>query len=332
MKKYLGLLLALFFSVGLQAVERVLKFNKEGKFKIVQFTDVHFKYGNPHSDVALERINEVLELEKPDLVIFTGDVIYAAPADLGMKTVLEQVAKRKIPFGVVFGNHDNEQGMSREDLLKLIETVPFNLTTQAKGVSGVTNFILPVKSSDGQKDALVLYCIDSHSYCSLKGIGGYDYIKFDQVQWYRENSEKYTRANGGQVVPSIAFFHIPLPEYNEAASEESAILIGTRKEKACAPRINSGLFTAMKDKGDIMGIFVGHDHDNDYVVNWKGILLGYGRYSGGNTVYNNLSNGARVIEMQEGTRTFRTWIRLKGGKKINEVDYPASFEKKGDPE
>ena len=29
-----------------------LKFDKNGEFKIVQFTDVHFKYGNPASDIA----------------------------------------------------------------------------------------------------------------------------------------------------------------------------------------------------------------------------------------------------------------------------------------
>lgn len=33
-----------------------LKFNKDGKFKIVQFTDVHFKYGNPASDLSLIHI------------------------------------------------------------------------------------------------------------------------------------------------------------------------------------------------------------------------------------------------------------------------------------
>ena len=30
-----------------------LRFNREGKFKIVQFTDVHFRYGDPASDIAL---------------------------------------------------------------------------------------------------------------------------------------------------------------------------------------------------------------------------------------------------------------------------------------
>ena len=61
------------------------------------------------------------------------------------------------------------------------------------------------------------------------------------------------------------------------------------------------------------GVFVGHDHDDDYAVSWKGILLAYGRYTGGNTVYNHLTNGARVIELDENANSFRTWIRLKEG-------------------
>ena len=147
----------------------------------------------------------------------------------------------------------------------------------------------------------------------IKGVNGYDYIKFDQIQWYRENSKKFTEENNGVPVSSYAFFHIALPEYNQAASSESAILYGIRKEKACAPQLNSGLFAAMKEMGDVRGVFVGHDHDDDYAVSWKGILLAYGRYTGGNTVYNHLTNGARVIELDENANSFRTWIRLKEG-------------------
>ena len=72
------------------------------------------------------------------------------------------------------------------------------------------------------------------------------------------------------------------------------------------------------------------DSDDDYAVFWKGILLAYGRYTGGDTVYNNLSNGARVIEMTEGSTNFRTWIRLKDGEVINTVNYPSDFIKKKD--
>lgn len=330
--KHLFFVLALLF-VCLQAKATdpsVLKFNKDGKFKIVQFTDVHYIHGSPKSAVSVERINEVLDAEKPDLVIFTGDVIYGKPAEEGMRTILNLASVRKIPFGVVFGNHDNEQGLTRAQLYDIIRTIPYNLTDSVAGVSGATNYILPIRSSAGDKDAFVLYCLDSHSYSQIKGIGGYDYLKFDQIQWYRDNSAKYTRQNGGTPVPSLAFFHIPLPEYNQAASDETTILIGTRKEKACAPQLNSGMFASMKEMGDMLGVFVGHDHDDDYAVYWKGILLAYGRYTGGNTVYNNLTNGARVIELKEGEKTFDTWIRLKDNEIINKITYPSDFIKKKD--
>lgn len=46
-----------------------LKFNPDKKFKIVQFTDLHVKWQDPRSDIAFERMNQVLDDEKPDLVI-----------------------------------------------------------------------------------------------------------------------------------------------------------------------------------------------------------------------------------------------------------------------
>lgn len=316
----------LFLTAFCFAQKSDLKFSKNGKFKIVQFTDVHFKYGNPASNVALERINEVLDAEHPDLVIFTGDVVYSAPADSGMLQVLEQVSKRKLPFVVTFGNHDDEQGMTRQQLYDIIRKVPGNLLPD-RGTALSPDYALTVKSSSNpSKNAAVLYCMDSHSYSPLKDVKGYAWLTFEQIAWYREQSAAYTAQNGGQPVPSLAFFHIPLPEYNEAATDENAILRGTRMEEACAPKMNTGMFAAMKESGDIMGIFAGHDHDNDYAVMWKNILLAYGRYTGGNTVYNHLPNGARIIVLDEGTRTFTSWIRQKGGI-VDQVSYPESFIK-----
>jgi len=308
------------------AQKRELKFSKDGKFKIVQFTDVHFKYGNPASDVALERINQVLDAERPDLVVFTGDVIYAAPADSGMRKVLQQVAKHKLPFVVTFGNHDDEQGLTRSQLYDIIRTVPGNLLPD-RGTALSPDYVLTVKSSsDSKKDAALLYCMDSHSYSPLKDVKGYNWLTFDQINWYRQQSAAYKAQNGGQPLPALAFFHIPLPEYHEAICDENAAFCGTRMEEACAPRINTGMFAAMKEAGDVMGIFVGHDHDNDYAVMWKNILLAYGRYTGGNTVYNHLPNGARIIVLDEGARTFTSWIRQKDGI-VDKVSYPASFVK-----
>ena len=49
--------------LGMQA--QTLQFNSNKKFKIVQFTDVHWVPGNPASEEAAERMNEILDTEKP---------------------------------------------------------------------------------------------------------------------------------------------------------------------------------------------------------------------------------------------------------------------------
>jgi len=306
-----------------------LKFNANGKFKIVQFTDVHWVPSKSQSEVAAERMAEVLDAEKPDLVIFTGDVVYGSPAKEALDKAFAPVRARKIPFTYTFGNHDDEQDMTRQEIYDYTRKWEGNLSGSVEGLSGVSNFVIPIKSADGKKNAFALYHFDSHSYPKEKSLGDYDWIKADQIEWYRKQSEAFKAANGNEPLTSLSFFHIPLPEYNQAAQSEDALLIGIRKETACGPRINSGLFSAMIEQGDMMGVFVGHDHVNDYLTRWKGILLGYGRYTGGKTVYCDIpgGNGARIIELTEGKQELETWIRLKGGKVIEHVYYPNDFSK-----
>ena len=59
----------------------------------------------------------MLDDEKPDLVIFTGDIIYSKPALENMRNVLKTVSDRNTILHC-FGNHDNEQGATKEELLK----------------------------------------------------------------------------------------------------------------------------------------------------------------------------------------------------------------------
>jgi hypothetical protein len=301
------------------------KFNSNGKFKIMQVTDTHIKADSEHSLVTVEMLRQALDAEKPDLVIYTGDIVTGKPYKAGFELVLEPVVSRKIPWAAVYGNHDAEQDLNYEDMSAFVQSYPYNAGNmkKIKNVSGNGNYILEIKDQGGKKTQALLYCFDSHQYSTHKPtVDGYGWLAFDQVDWYRKQSDKYTAANHGTPLPALAFFHIPLPEYRAVYYEQGHKLIGAQLENVCSPEINTGMFSAMLEKGDVLGTFVGHDHVNDYIFNYYGIGLTYGRWSGSKNTYGDLKNGVRLIELTEGVHGFDTWIRLNDEIVINSVKFP----------
>lgn len=317
------------FATMLQAQN--LQFEKDKDFKIVQFTDVHYKPGVAASDTAIILINEILDAEKPDFVVFTGDLVWGAPAKDAFDTVLQPVIDRSIPWAYVNGNHDDEFELNRTQIMDHITQKPYCMASHGdKSLKGEGNYILELRSSESRDEiSTLLYFMDSGAYNNKhKGVGwSYDWFGHEQVDWYRKQSAAYTARNDGVPYRALAFFHIPLAEYPIMTLNKENY-IGNYKEDECNGKINTGMFAAMVESGDVVGTFVGHDHDNDYIGNYYGIALAYGRYSGGNTVYNNLgNNGCRVINLKEGEKGFSTYIRLRGGETLFPVDFPESFKK-----
>ena len=171
---------------------------------------------------------------------------------------------------------------------------------------------------------LLLYCLDSNAYTPIKGVGKYGWIKFRQIEWFRQRSAHFTSINDNRPVPGAAFFHIPLPEFNEMWEPSGTKCIGRRNDDVCAPAINSGMFASLRETEGIMGVFAGHDHNNDYAGCFHDICLAYGRVSGFDG-YGTLRRGARVIEFIEGKYIFNSWIRTEDGKTVNRFTFPKSF-------
>lgn len=302
-------------------------FNKDGKFKILQLTDTHYVAGDPKSVRALDNVNQMLDLEKPDLVIHTGDVVYGKPAERSIREILEPISARKIPFAVTFGNHDEEFDRTRAQMLDIVRSIPYNINTKIEGIHGETNAVITLASSDTGKISRVFYLFDSNAYSKIEGIKGYDHIRFDQIAWYRQQSEAFTQMNGGEPIPSFAFFHIPLLEHKRAMQDDVySETWGIKGELVASANVSSGLFVSMKEMKDIDAIFVGHDHDNDCATLWNRMFFIFGRFSGCDTVYNDLKpNGARVIELTEGMKSFRSWVRVYGGEVVQNLRYPEDF-------
>ncbi len=303
-----------------------LRFSPEGRFRIVQFTDTHFQEGE--GDAAKEAatlavLGEVLDAEKPDLVVFTGDVVTGKPAYVGLDVLLAPVIERKTPWAAVLGNHDDEYSdRTRAEIIAYMDHKPFSLTQPGPDELGAAgNYVLSVASATSENIAAGLYFLDSGAYTTdRKRLGFYAWVPQARIEWYRKESRRLTAEHGGIPLPALAFFHIPLPEYREAG--EAPAKVGQRRENVCAPELNSGLFTAFIESGDVMGTFVGHDHDNDFAATVRGITLAYGRKTGTFSYLNHLQSGARVIELTEGERRFESWIRTQDGQVLDRSVHP----------
>lgn len=104
-----------------------LRVRPDGKFKIVQISDTHMVTGvgvctdaiDSDGQDMLERqadpltvnfVGRILDTEKPDLVVFTGDQLHHDIPDSqsALFKVVAPVIERSLPFAAVFGNHDSE--------------------------------------------------------------------------------------------------------------------------------------------------------------------------------------------------------------------------------
>ena len=103
----------------------MLRFNSDHKFKIMQIADT--QEIPAVSPDTLSLINNALDREKPELVIFTGDQIKGyskkfkkdpAIIEGTIDTLVEPIAKRNIPFMVTYGNHDAQCGVDNRGQYK----------------------------------------------------------------------------------------------------------------------------------------------------------------------------------------------------------------------
>ncbi len=301
--------------------ELSLPFNENRTFKIAQFTDIHWKNENKDECAKTEAmIRYVLATEKPDLAVLTGDVINH-PAEAGWKNVMSFFTDAGVNFAVTMGNHDHESDWSHNQIYDYLETLPgFVGEKGPEDISGEGNYIISLNSAKTDNTEALLYFFDSNAYCEDKSLSDYDWIKFDQIAWYREQSQQYTSKNGGNPFPALAFFHIPLPEYSEVIGEPTTI--GESDERICSPYINTGMFASMVEMKDVMGTFVGHDHNNNYIGMYGGIALAYGQ-SSGYSGYGEMK-GSRIIELQEGKQGFNTWVRTEEGTSLH-YNFPFGY-------
>lgn len=300
----------------------MLQFRKDGTFTIVQFTDVHWKNGEPEDRQSYSLMKRVIEEEAPDLVVYTGDVIHSEACldpDASYRNAVQAAVESGVPWAAVFGNHDaDDPRVSKEQLIALQQRLPGCLTEAGPQMEDrMGNFRLDIYSRNGEEVPAALYLMDSGGHLDHPP-GGYQWLTHGQIGWYKEQSARLCRGNGGVPVAALAFFHIPLPEYNELWNYHTCY--GINFEGMGCPKLNSGMLAAFVEMGDVRGVFTGHDHINDFWGELYGIRLHYGRATGYNSYgMEGLQRGARIIRLtEENPGAFTTWLRLEDGMKLEQ--------------
>ncbi|KAK4788074.1 hypothetical protein SAY86_019393 [Trapa natans] len=326
--------------------QKLLRFGEDGKFKILQVADMHYANGkttpclNVSSAAGCSDLNttaflhRIIEAEKPNLIVFTGDNIYANDTIDTARSLDEAFApaiSSGIPWAAVLGNHDQEGSLSREGVMKHIVGLNNTLSKlnppEADVIDGYGNYNLEVHGAEGSafenKSVLNLYFLDSGDYSTYHSINGYGWIKLSQQLWFENTSKSLRRAYMSSppaqnaTAPGLAYFHIPLQEYAMVAN-----MTGVKLEPSgiSSPSVNSGFFTTMLESGDVKAVFTGHDHLNDFCGECMGIDLcyagGFGYHAYGKAGW---SRRARVVVASldkggeggwGGVKSIETWKRL----------------------
>ncbi|KAI0194627.1 calcineurin-like phosphoesterase [Astrocystis sublimbata] len=326
----------------------VPRIRDNGKFKIMQLADLHLSTGVGHCRDAvpdeyeggpceadprtLDFVSRLLEEEKPDFVVLSGDQVNGDTAPDAQTAIFKYahlLIKHKIPYVEIFGNHDDEGSATRAEQMALIQQMPYSLSRAGPDdIDGVGNYYVEILAQgSSQHSALTLYLLDSHSYSpDERHYSGYDWIKPNQIEWFKQTASSLKRKHKQytHIHMDLAFIHIPLPEY--AIPENH--YVGPFREGVTAPLYNTHFRDALVEEGIVM-VSCGHDHANEYCMLsaneettkpelW--MCYGGGSGFGGYANYEGFTRVVRFFDIDMNTARITTYKRLEYGETDKRID------------
>ncbi len=335
-----------------------LKF-KNKKFRIMQVSDPQdLQYVRK---TMVRMLDTAYDSFSPDLVVFTGDNIlgnHLCDARIGSRIVIKDkqgeeqamrtainhilapLEKRGIPFAMIYGNHDDRNSLTKEEQADIYRSYSFNCGLDAEDSGDCDTYNLPIYSENGEKIAFNIWMIDSAWY-DREQDRCFEMVKPQAIEWYKRKSNELKEDNGGVVVPSILFQHIPMQEILRLIEECDETQTGAVKgpdgkffklkdgvrgafsEYPGVVSDGNGQFEAIKECGDVKAVVFGHDHPNCFTGTVDGIDF-IQTSCASFRCYGDRTRGVRIFDINEdGTyeTTFYTYKDICGEGVINELSY-----------
>ena len=303
-----------------------LKKQKDKDFTILNLTDIHLRNkswlnGTHKMKIVTYIIKTVIERARPDLITVTGDISKPNNA-IAYGHTAEFLDSFGIPWAVVWGNHDQEEGT---DSLTEAENIFMNskycLYERGDVALGRGNYVIGIEEEGSPIEALIM--MDTHYKANLPDENGVlqkvnAKITSDQISWYKEQIASLKAAGYKE---SSIFIHIPIFAYREAF--DAALIKGlnpreiTYKEsfspvfwnkgykgsfgvvhdKITSYPVDDGVFDAILEEDHTKTVVCGHDHKNSFVITHKGVRFIYGIRSSGVSFPDKQTSGGTVIRI-----------------------------------
>ncbi|KAH7316692.1 Metallo-dependent phosphatase-like protein [Stachybotrys elegans] len=300
------------------SLDTVLKMKDDGSFQIAIFSDLHFGENawdswGPQQDInTVKVIEKVLDSDRPDLVVFNGDLITGENAfEHNATDVLDQmlapVVSRTLPFASTYGNHDSQYVLSGEAILAHESRHAGSMTQSMisgrdAGVSNYYHLVYPSDCVDPAKckPELILWFFDSRGgfYPNEKNPDGSDvgrpnWVDVSVVNWFQQTNAKLMTTHGS-IIPSLAFVHIPAkasralqilgihPNYQPGINDDT--VSGHQAAGWCPDgQTDAGcsyggqdtaFMKAITTTAGLMALFSGHHHGATWCYKWSGTAPG----------------------------------------------------------
>jgi predicted MPP superfamily phosphohydrolase len=295
-----GLLLVALVSVTAVAVHAYplenLRFRADGTFKVAFFTDLHLGEDDGDDDYTVESITRLLDMERPDFIVFGGDIFsdYAGPTNVPKSKAWVRTQWNKLVFPLVYnqyqwaavlGNHDLAD-MTQDEIRLLDASFPGSWTGMDTDVISIFG---NATSNLANNVATRLYLFNS----GVSGVGK------QQMERYLNLSDEQKMQN----IPSMAFVHIPPIETLTSYNYNDDLRGGMRDGGgvSCQRRTDADLkfnfLDVLRSRNEIKVLTFGHDHGNTFLTNYGGITLAYGQKTG-HSGYGHWKSGCRVYFMR----------------------------------
>ncbi len=328
-------------SVEIKNDEVKLVCDENGDFDILVVGDPQLE-GRTHTFTdwidAANNLEYLVETTNPDMVIIDGDVVgdsgWVSKELIGI--LVESIEERDIPWATTNGNHDMYSATDYS-IYKNFENC-VNERVSEDDVNAVAtrrqNYMLPIYANDGKTPVFAVWGMDTGEYArdeNGNAIGGWDTVTEKQIEWYKAKSAELTEKNNGTPLTGLLCCHIPFVQMTDAIENITNYKTYGYVVGNGSSGVETGMFDAIAEMGDIRAIINGHDHDSNMIVAYEKdgyeLLMGYTGKIGSYGTERTDSRGGRLIKInQNAPENFTvSWIPALDGILQPEMHYDGTL-------